>query len=161
VDRYHPGAVCQRRPAFAKRSDGCRMGVWQSINHAVLLIVRETMGREASPSAGVIDNHSVKTAEVGGPRRYDAGKKSRAGSGTSSSIHRVFWSVPSSTPPMSRTVTVRPMCSPGTLAQCERIMNWQRFPHLPRDKQDQNPRQSGSESFLRLQVAGGRSPAAT
>ena len=30
-----------------------------------------------------------------------------------------------------------------------------------RDNLDQNPRQSGSESFLRLQVAGGRSPAAT
>ena len=34
---------------------------------------RERVGRDASPSAPLIE--SVKTAEAGGPRGYDAGKK--------------------------------------------------------------------------------------
>lgn len=50
-------------------------GVWHRIWLALTMAARERAGREASPTAGIVDSQSVKTTESGGPRGFDAGKK--------------------------------------------------------------------------------------
>ena len=50
-------------------------GVWESIRHPFVVMLREGAGRESSPTAAVIDTQSVKTSESGGPRGWDAAKR--------------------------------------------------------------------------------------
>lgn len=50
-------------------------GLFESINHILVMTAREIKGREASPSTGIIDSQSVKTCDTGGIRGNDARKK--------------------------------------------------------------------------------------
>ena len=51
-------------------------GVWEEILHALRSQLRQKQGRDAEPSAAVIDSQSIKTSAVRGPEKgYDAGKK--------------------------------------------------------------------------------------
>ena len=50
-------------------------GVWESMRHHLVIMLREGAGREASPTAAIIDTQSVRSAENGGPRGWDAAKR--------------------------------------------------------------------------------------
>jgi transposase len=52
-----------------------RRFLFQTIHDLALMCDRKRAGREASPSAGVIDSQSVKAPAAGAQRGYDAGKK--------------------------------------------------------------------------------------
>src|SRR5918995_1671200 len=52
-----------------------RDGVWESIRHHLVVMLREGAGREPSPTAAVVGTQSVKTTESGGPRGWDAAKR--------------------------------------------------------------------------------------
>lgn len=49
--------------------------LWRHVNAVLVGRSREAEGRDAEPSAAVIDSQSARTAESGGPRGFDAAKK--------------------------------------------------------------------------------------
>jgi transposase len=59
-------------------------GVWERVHHAVLMADRERAGREASPSAAIIDSQSVRMGDQKGARAATMrARRSRAASATS------------------------------------------------------------------------------
>ena len=68
-------------------------GTLLRIHHALFVACREKAGREASPTAAIIDGQSVKGADKGGARSSRLGmmraRRSKARSATSSSTRKV------------------------------------------------------------------------
>lgn len=61
-------------------------GTWEKVHDTLRDLLRQKGGRDVSPSAAILDSQSAKTTEKGAPGATTPGRKSRAASGTSSSI---------------------------------------------------------------------------
>jgi transposase len=86
-------------------------GTLESIHDALYVALREHEGREASPSAAILDSQSAKSAQKGGLRSTRSGstraRRSKGSSATSSQITRAFSWPRSSTRRASKTATAR------------------------------------------------------
>jgi transposase len=50
-------------------------GTWKAVNHHLVMLDRERVGRDASPTAAVLDSQRVKTAEAGGRAATTQGRR--------------------------------------------------------------------------------------
>jgi transposase len=87
--RYIPKDLPPRSTLFGYFDLWTWDGTLERIHHSLYVKCREAMGREASPTACIIDSQSVKSAEKGGPAlirtALTRGKRSRARSAIFSS----------------------------------------------------------------------------
>lgn len=85
-------------------------GVWESMRHCLVTMLREQDGREPSPTAAIIDTQSVKTTEKGDRVATMRPRRSGAANATSRSIRPVSCWASSSTPPTSKMPTACGTC---------------------------------------------------
>jgi transposase len=85
-------------------------GVWESMRHHLVTMLREQEGREPSPTAAIIDTQSVKTTEKGDRAATTRPRRSKAGNVTSRSIPPASCSGSWFTRPTSKTPTAQGIC---------------------------------------------------
>jgi len=99
--RLLPHDLPHWRTAYEDFRTWQRDGTWLRLHDHLHEQLRLKMGREAQPSAAVIDSQSVKTTEKGGRTAMTGRRRSAAENAIFSLIQRVWWCVPSSTPQTS------------------------------------------------------------